>query len=155
MFNLYCDSSRQCDISDILNTARTLAFERKYKLFYEALEAINSQMAGSWVDFETLMKLITDKIGNPFSEGGRRSMFNLVDIHNKDYLEFSDLKRISEQLKFNLNDEEVQEVLNNVAGFGKKEITWDQFNKYIIKKVDKKPTQWSIDHLSISLCSFY
>jgi Ca2+-binding EF-hand superfamily protein len=87
------------------------------------------------------MKLITDKIGNPFSEGGRRSMFALVDIHNKDYLEFSDLKRISEQLKFNLNDEELQEVLNNVAGFGKKEITWDQFNKYIAKKVEKRTIQ--------------
>ena len=49
-----------------------------------------------------------------------------------------DLKRISDQLKFNLTDEELQEVINNVAGFGKKEITWDQFNKYIAKKVEKK-----------------
>lgn len=53
-------------------------------------------------------------------------------------LEFEDLKRISEQLKYNLTDEEIQEVVNNVAGFGKKEITWEQFNKYIAKKVDKK-----------------
>jgi hypothetical protein len=29
-------------------------------------------------------------------------------------------------------------VVNNVAGFGKKEISWEQFNKYIAKKVDKK-----------------
>lgn len=33
--------------------------------------------------------------------------------------------------------------MNNVAGFGKKEITWEQFNKYIAKKVDKKG-YWSL-----------
>jgi len=27
-------------------------------------------------------------------------------------------------MKFNLADEDIQEVVNNVAGFGKKEITW-------------------------------
>ena len=59
MFNLYCDTRRQCDISDILNTARTLGFDRKYKLFFEALDAINKDMAGEWVNFETLMKFIT------------------------------------------------------------------------------------------------
>jgi hypothetical protein len=37
-----------------------------------------------------------------------------------------------------MEDSEIQEVINNVAGFGKKEITWEQFNKYIAKKVDKK-----------------
>jgi hypothetical protein len=37
-----------------------------------------------------------------------------------------------------LGEDELQEVINNVSGFGKKEITWEQFNKYIAKKVDKK-----------------
>ena len=41
-------------------------------------------------------------------------------------------------MKFNLGDQEIQEVVNNVAGFGKKEISWEQFDKYILKKVDKK-----------------
>ena len=41
-------------------------------------------------------------------------------------------------MKFNLGEEEIQEVINNVAGFGKNEITFEQFNKYIAKKVEKK-----------------
>ena len=40
MFNLYCDPKRQCDVADILNTARTLGFDRKYKIIYTALGAI-------------------------------------------------------------------------------------------------------------------
>ncbi len=65
-------------------------------------------------------------------------MFNLVDLEKKETLTFEDLKRISDMMKFNLGDEEIQEVVNNVAGFGKKEITWEQFDKYILKKVEKK-----------------
>lgn len=138
MFNLYCDNRRQCDIADILNTARTLGFDKKYKIIYEALESITTELNGEWVDFETFLKLITDKLGNPFSESGRRAMFTIIDPTNKENLDFDDLKRISDQMKYNLTAEDIQEVINNVAGFGKKEITWEQFNKYIAKKVDKK-----------------
>ena len=138
MFNLYCDNRRHCDVSDILNTARTLGFDKKFKLIFEGISAVNKDLAGEWVDFETFLQLITEKIGNPFSESGRRAMFNLVDPNEKEVLEFEDLKKISEQLKYNLTDEEIQEVVNNVSGFGKKDITWEQFNKYIAKKVDKK-----------------
>jgi uncharacterized protein YpuA (DUF1002 family) len=53
-------------------------------------------------------------------------------------LEFDDLKRISDQLKFNLTDEDIREVINNVSGFHSKNITWDKFNAYIQKKIDKR-----------------
>ena len=68
MFNLYCDNRRQCDVSDILNTARTLGFDKKYSIIFKALEVVTSDLAGEWVDFETFLRLITDKVGNPFSE---------------------------------------------------------------------------------------
>lgn len=59
MFNLYCDPKRQCDVSDILNTARTLGFDRKYKLIYNALTEIVADLNGAWIDFETFLTLIT------------------------------------------------------------------------------------------------
>lgn len=62
MFNLYADSKRQCDISDILNTARTLGFDRKYKLIYSALGDIVHQLNGEWIDFVTFLTLITEKL---------------------------------------------------------------------------------------------
>lgn len=40
MFSLYCDAKRQCDIGDILNTAKTLGFEKKYKIVYDAIANI-------------------------------------------------------------------------------------------------------------------
>lgn len=84
MFNLYCDNHRQCDVSDILNTARTLGFDRKYKIVYDAIAGVAQDLAGEWVNFETFLSLITSKVGNPFSENGRRAMFELVDPERKD-----------------------------------------------------------------------
>lgn len=46
-------------------------------------------------------------------------MFVLVDKKAKEKLDFDDLKQISQQLRFNLEDNDIQEVINNVAGFGK------------------------------------
>ena len=63
---------------------------------------------------------MTKKVGNPFNDEGRKAMFDLVDIDQKELLDLDDLKRISEQLKYNLTDDELQEVVNNVSGFGKK-----------------------------------
>jgi Ca2+-binding EF-hand superfamily protein len=51
-------------------------------------------------------------------------MFKLLDGEDKQILNFYDLVRISEQMKYNLSEEEIQDVINNVAGFGRSEITW-------------------------------
>lgn len=76
--------------------------------------------------------------GNPFSKEGREAMFNLVDFQKKGLLDMEDLKKIVEYLRYSLSEEDLQEVINNVAGFGKSEISWEQFNKYIARKVEKK-----------------
>ena len=46
MFSLYCDNRRQCDVADILNTAKTLGFDKKYKIIFDALTAVNADLAG-------------------------------------------------------------------------------------------------------------
>ncbi len=51
MFNLYCDNRRQCDVSDILNTAKTLGFDKKYRIIFEALDTVSKDLNGDWVDF--------------------------------------------------------------------------------------------------------
>ena len=62
MFSLYCDAKRQCDIGDILNTAKTLGFEKKYSIVFNAIATIVDELNGTWIDFETFLSLLTDKI---------------------------------------------------------------------------------------------
>lgn len=45
-------------------------------------------------------------------------MFDLVDVRAKDELDFEDLRRIADQLRFNLTDEDIKEVITNVSGYG-------------------------------------
>ena len=47
------------------------------------------------IKVETFLRMITEKIGNPSSESGRRAMFDLVDPKGKEVLTFPDLKEIS------------------------------------------------------------
>ena len=45
-------------------------------------------------------------------------MFDLVDVRGKTELDFEDLRRISDQLRFSLTDDDIREVIANVAGYG-------------------------------------
>ena len=59
MFNLYCDNYRKADVQDMLSTAKTLGFDKKYTLIYDALTAIGNELKGEWINFETFLTLIT------------------------------------------------------------------------------------------------
>jgi Ca2+-binding EF-hand superfamily protein len=41
-------------------------------------------------------------------------------------------------MKYNLSDEAIQEIITTVSGQGKREITWEQFNNYLAKKIERK-----------------
>ena len=62
----------------------------------------------------------------------------MCDIEGKEKLTFSDLRKISDAMKYNLSDDAIQEIITTVSGKGKREITWEQFNGYLAKKVEKK-----------------
>ena len=46
--------------------------------------------------------------GHPESEEGRRQIFDLCDIEGKEKLTFSDLRKISDAMKYNLSDDAIQ-----------------------------------------------
>ena len=68
--------------------------------------------------FEPFLEQLTFKLGNPYDEEGRRAMFDLVDVKGKTELDFEDLRRIADQLRFNLTDDDIREVITNVSGYG-------------------------------------
>ena len=69
--------------------------------------------------------------GNPFSETGRRYLWNLIDLEKKEYLTVEDMKLISNELRYNLTDEDINEVIHNVAGYDAETITYEKFEKYL------------------------
>ena len=41
-------------------------------------------------------------------------------------------------LKLNMTEDQISESIQNIAGKGKQSITWEQFNAFLAKKMEKK-----------------
>ena len=76
--------------------------------------------------------------GSPFSEEGRRANFKLLDVQGKGELDLNDLRYINEQLKYGYSDDQLVEIIHSVGGFGAETISWDKFNKFIERKVNRR-----------------
>jgi Ca2+-binding EF-hand superfamily protein len=76
--------------------------------------------------------------GNPFSEESRRANFTLLDVEGKGELNLHDLRYINEQLKYGYSDEQLIEIIHSVGGFGVEVISWEKFNKFIERKVNRR-----------------
>jgi len=62
----------------------------------------------------------------------------LLDIQGKGELDLNDLRYINEQLKYGYSDEQLVEIIHSVGGYGAEIISWEKFNKFIQRKVDRR-----------------
>jgi len=62
----------------------------------------------------------------------------LLDIQGKGELDLNDLRYINEQLKYGYFDEQLVEIIHSVGGYGAETISWEKFNKFIQRKVDRR-----------------
>jgi Ca2+-binding EF-hand superfamily protein len=61
-----------------------------------------------------------------------------LDVQGKGELHLDDLRYINEQLKYGYSDEQLVEIIHSVGGFGSESISWEKFNKFIQRKVDRR-----------------
>lgn len=59
-------------------------------------------------------------------------------MQGKGELDIHDLRYINEQLKYGYSEEQLIELIHSVGGFGAETISWDKFNKFIQRKVDRR-----------------
>ena len=64
-------------------------------------------------------------------------MWELIDIDGKENLDAEDLRSISNELRYNLTDEDINEVISNVGGFESKTISYDKYEKYLSRKLHR------------------
>ena len=62
----------------------------------------------------------------------------MLDRQGEGRVTFATLKKISQMLKLNLTDDQVQESIQSIAGKGKQALSWEQFNAHLAKKLEKK-----------------
>ena len=61
-----------------------------------------------------------------------------MDVEGKGELNLNDLRYINEQLKYNYSNDQLVEIIHSVGGFGAETISWDKFNKFIERKVNRR-----------------
>jgi Ca2+-binding EF-hand superfamily protein len=61
-----------------------------------------------------------------------------LDVEGKGELNLHDLRYINDQLKYGYSDEQLDELIHSVGGFGSATISWEKFNKFIQRKVDRR-----------------
>lgn len=52
-----------------------------------------------------------------------------MDTQGKEYIEEEDVKRIADELKYDLQDGEAKDIVENIGGFGKESFNFDRFDK--------------------------
>jgi hypothetical protein len=61
-----------------------------------------------------------------------------LDVQGKGELDLNDLRYINEQLKYGYSDDQLVEIIHSVGGYGVETISWEKFNKFIQRKVDRR-----------------
>ncbi|KAL4467469.1 hypothetical protein ABPG72_000679 [Tetrahymena utriculariae] len=152
LFELYFDKQKRgVDINDILATARTLGLDSKYQMVYKVLSQIQSEHHDlsrrlnkpDNVDFKEFIDLLSLKLGNINTEQGVDAIFRLLDNDDdvnskKDCVTKEKLLKVANDLRYNLNEDEAIQIIQNVAGFQQTEFTYDDFQKFINKKLKSR-----------------
>jgi Ca2+-binding EF-hand superfamily protein len=61
-----------------------------------------------------------------------------LDVQGKGELDLNDLRYINERLKYGYSDDQLVEIIHSVGGYGNETVTWEKFNKFIQRKVDRR-----------------
>ena len=140
MFKLLADNrTNKIYVSEVLETAKTLGIDQKYAIVYRCLERLVEDNKDEPVDFETFLKELTKRIGTNATVEGRKTVFEcLATERDSEVLTFDEIKEAVKQGHFNLTDEEITEVIKRVGGVEATEIGYDQFERYLGKKVEAR-----------------
>jgi len=95
----------------------------------EAARAINQDFFSA----QELAYLLRDKMAVDDEKREIVQAFKLFDVDNKGFINFSDLKRISDELGEDLKDEEIREMINEAATSSKGQVSEAEF-KIVMKK---------------------
>lgn len=66
----------------------------------------------------------------------------MIDRQAEERLTFFELKKIAKMLRYTLTDDQIEEIITRVAGKGQREISWQQFNDYLDRHVNKKNSRF-------------
>ena len=62
----------------------------------------------------------------------------MADPKGEERISFDVWRKMATMLKLNMTEDQISESIQNIAGKGKQSISWEQFNAFLAKKMEKK-----------------
>lgn len=111
---------------------RALGFEPKKEDIKKALADLGKD-GNSTIDFEDFLKITEAKMAERDPKEEMEKAFRLFDDDNTGKISFKNLKRVTQELGENINDEELQEMINEADRDGDGQVNLQEFLR-IMKK---------------------
>ena len=112
---------------------RALGFEPKKEDIKKALADLGGKDGNSTIDFEDFLKITETKMAERDPKEEMEKAFRLFDDDNTGKISFKNLKRVTQELGENINDEELQEMINEADRDGDGQVNLQEFLR-IMKK---------------------
>ena len=133
-FDLFdTDGTGRIDVKELKVAMRALGFEPKKEDIKKALADLGAKDGNSTIDFEDFLKITEAKMAERDPKEEMEKAFRLFDDDNTGKISFKNLKRVTQELGENINDEELQEMINEADRDGDGQVNLQEFLR-IMKK---------------------
>ena len=135
VFNIYADRSGIVKPSDILEGMREAGVDEKYPVVFDLISQFDSGDYKNGMKFEQLIEEIDKKLADRDSEEALDRIFQYyLESPNKQTINAQDIKRLSNELGEEMDDEQAKRIFNKICKNGN-ELTFDEFYNVMTKKI--------------------
>ncbi|XP_048815931.1 uncharacterized protein LOC125699928 [Lagopus muta] len=120
------DGSGLIDVKDLKLTMRALGCELRKAEMKRIISEVDENGSGK-INFESFLRVMTQKMAEPFSKEEILKGFKLFDYDGTGKISFEKLKLVASEVKEDITDEELQEMIDEADVDGDGEVDPEEF----------------------------
>lgn len=134
MFDLLdIDDNELLTPMEVRNLLLHYQYNPKKQIIYQMVSDLDIDESGG-INFYEFMKMMTAKLSETDSDDDITKVYKLYDADNKGYITIDDLKNVSKELKEEIRDEELKEMMDKIDPKNQGKITYEAWMKFHRKK---------------------
>ncbi|XP_038273477.1 caltractin-like isoform X2 [Dermochelys coriacea] len=124
------DGTGTVDVKDLKVSIRALGYEPKKEELKKIISEVDKEGSGK-INFDSFLYAMTQKMSEPESREDILKAFKLFDDNGTGKISFQNLKRVAGEIRENLTDEELQEMIDEADVDGDGEVNEQEFLRII------------------------
>lgn len=134
MFDLLdIDDNGMLTPMEVRNLMLHYGYNPKKQVVYQMVSDLDTDESGG-IDFFEFMKMMTAKLSENDSDDDIARVYYMYDTDRKGYITLDDLQNVSKELKEDVKDEDLKEIMEKVDPKNKDRISFQAWMKFMKKK---------------------